>query len=158
MATFVLEDLQSSIEVFVFPRTMTEVGHLLADDVVVCVKGRLDLRDEVPKIVCSELKRPQLTGDGSEPLQVIAARKRPGRHGRGAAAGAAPGAPGAVAGVPARRHQSGPPRPRVQRYDERWPAGGAAGTARTCLFVEQRVPEPLNLTLGPQLVRSDQQQ
>jgi DNA polymerase III subunit alpha len=71
MATFVLEDLQSSIEVFVFPRTMTEVGHLLADDVVVCVKGRLDLRDEVPKIVCSELKRPQLTGDGSEPLQVV---------------------------------------------------------------------------------------
>jgi DNA polymerase III subunit alpha len=71
MATFVLEDLQSSIEVFVFPRAMTEVGHLLADDVVVCVKGRLDLRDEVPKIICSELKRPQLTGDGSEPLQVV---------------------------------------------------------------------------------------
>ncbi|HTT91969.1 MAG TPA: DNA polymerase III subunit alpha [Acidimicrobiales bacterium] len=71
MATFVLEDLQSSIEVFVFPRTMTEVGHLLADDVVVCVKGRLDLRDEVPKLVCSELKRPHLTGDGSEPLQVV---------------------------------------------------------------------------------------
>ena len=71
MATFVLEDLESSIEVFVFPRTMTEVGHLLADDVVVCVKGRLDLRDEVPKIVCSEVKRPQLTSDGSEPLQVV---------------------------------------------------------------------------------------
>ncbi len=50
---------------------MTEIGHLLADDVVVCVKGRLDLRDEVPKIVCSELKRPQLTSDGSEPLQVV---------------------------------------------------------------------------------------
>jgi DNA polymerase-3 subunit alpha len=71
MATFVLEDLESSIEVFVFPRTMTEVGHLLADDVVVCVKGRLDLRDEVPKLVCSEVKRPQLTEDGSEPLQVV---------------------------------------------------------------------------------------
>lgn len=71
MATFVLEDLQSSIEVFVFPRTMTEVGSLLADDVIVCVKGRLDLRDEVPKLVCSELKRPQLTADGSEPLQVV---------------------------------------------------------------------------------------
>jgi DNA polymerase III subunit alpha len=50
---------------------MTEVGHLLADDVVVCVKGRLDLRDEVPKLVCSELKHPQLTADGSEPLQVV---------------------------------------------------------------------------------------
>ena len=71
MATFVLEDLQSSIEVFVFPRTMTEVGYLLADDAVVCVKGRLDLRDEVPKLVCSELKRPQLSLDGAEPLQVV---------------------------------------------------------------------------------------
>jgi len=71
MATFVLEDLQSSIEVFVFPRTMTEVGHLLADDAVVCVKGRLDLREETPKLVCSELKRPQLSVDGAEPLHVV---------------------------------------------------------------------------------------
>ena len=70
MATFVLEDLQSSIEVFVFPRTMTEVGHLLADDAIVFVKGRLDLRDEVPKLVCSELKRPQLSLEGVEPLRV----------------------------------------------------------------------------------------
>jgi len=71
MATFVLEDLQSSIEVFVFPRTMTEVGYLLADDAVVCVKGRLDLRDDVPKVICSELKRPQLSLDGAEPLRVV---------------------------------------------------------------------------------------
>ncbi|HTV12692.1 MAG TPA: DNA polymerase III subunit alpha [Acidimicrobiales bacterium] len=71
MATFVLEDLESSIEVFVFPRTMTEVGYLLADDAVVCVRGRLDLRDEVPKLVCSELKRPQLTLSGADPLRVV---------------------------------------------------------------------------------------
>jgi DNA polymerase-3 subunit alpha len=71
MATFVLEDLQSSIEVFVFPRTMTEVGYLLADDAVVCVKGRLDLRDDVPKLICSEVKRPQLDLDGAEPLHVV---------------------------------------------------------------------------------------
>ena len=60
MATFVLEDLVSSIEVWVFPRTMTEVGHLLADDAVVCVKGRLDLREEPAKLVCMEIKRPEL--------------------------------------------------------------------------------------------------
>jgi DNA polymerase III subunit alpha len=71
MATFVLEDLEASIEVFVFPRTMTEVGHLLADDAVVCVRGRLDLRDEVPKVICSELKRPPLVLDGAEPLHVV---------------------------------------------------------------------------------------
>jgi DNA polymerase-3 subunit alpha len=71
MATFTLEDLQSSIEVFVFPRTMAEVGHLLADDAVVFVKGRLDLRDEVPKLICSELKRPSLSLEGNEPLRVV---------------------------------------------------------------------------------------
>jgi DNA polymerase III subunit alpha len=70
MATFVLEDLNSAIEVWVFPKTMTEVGHLLADDVVVCVKGRLDLRDEQPKLVCVELKRPELNPAGVEPLHL----------------------------------------------------------------------------------------
>ncbi|MGH9105864.1 MAG: OB-fold nucleic acid binding domain-containing protein, partial [Acidimicrobiales bacterium] len=71
MATFVLEDLQSSIEVFVFPRTMTEISHVLADDTVVCVRGRLDLRDDVPKLVCSEVKRPQLALEGGEPVRVV---------------------------------------------------------------------------------------
>jgi DNA polymerase III subunit alpha len=70
MATFVLEDLVSSIEVWVFPRTMTEVGHLLADDAVVCVKGRLDLRDDQPKLVCVEIKRPELNPTGIEPLHL----------------------------------------------------------------------------------------
>jgi DNA polymerase-3 subunit alpha len=46
MAVFVLEDLESVIEVTVFPRTLAEQGHLLADDLVVSVKGRLDRRDE----------------------------------------------------------------------------------------------------------------
>jgi DNA polymerase-3 subunit alpha len=70
MATFVLEDLDSSIEVWVFPRTMQEVGYLLADDAVVCVKGRLDLRDEQPKFICMEIRRPELSTEGSEPLHV----------------------------------------------------------------------------------------
>jgi DNA polymerase-3 subunit alpha len=70
MSTFVLEDLQSSIEVWVFPRVMTEVGYLLADDAIVCVKGRLDLRDDQPKLICMEIKRPELRGDGAEPLHV----------------------------------------------------------------------------------------
>ena len=71
MATFVLEDLQSSIEVWVFPKVMMEVGHLLADDAVVCVRGRMDMREEQPKLVCMELKRPELKLDGVvEPLHV----------------------------------------------------------------------------------------
>jgi DNA polymerase-3 subunit alpha len=46
MAVFVLEDLESSIEVTVFPKTLTEYGHLLADDVIVAVRGRVDRRDD----------------------------------------------------------------------------------------------------------------
>lgn len=46
MATFVLEDLQGSIEVTVFPKTLEKHGHQLADDLIVSVRGRLDRRDE----------------------------------------------------------------------------------------------------------------
>ncbi|MGB8858923.1 MAG: DNA polymerase III subunit alpha [Ilumatobacteraceae bacterium] len=46
MAVFVLEDLDSAIEVTVFPRVLTEQGHKLIDDAIVTVKGRIDRRDE----------------------------------------------------------------------------------------------------------------
>ena len=56
MATFELEDLAGSIEVMVFPRTMTEHGHKLDDDVVVLVTGRLDGREDSPKLICQEVE------------------------------------------------------------------------------------------------------
>jgi DNA polymerase III subunit alpha len=71
MATFVLEDLQSAIEAWVFPRTMQEYGHLLVDDAVVSIKGRLDTRDDTPKIVCMEVRRPELGSEGAEPMKVV---------------------------------------------------------------------------------------
>ena len=46
MATFVLEDLDAGIEVTVFARTLTQYGHLLSDDVIVTVEGRLNKNDE----------------------------------------------------------------------------------------------------------------
>jgi len=46
MAVFLLEDLDASIEVTIFPRTLAEQGHKLEDDLIVAVKGRLDKRDE----------------------------------------------------------------------------------------------------------------
>ena len=39
MARFVLEDLEASMEVFVFPRVMAEYGALLENDAVVVVRG-----------------------------------------------------------------------------------------------------------------------
>ena len=70
MATFVLEDLQAAVDVFVFPRVMQEWGALLVDDAIVCIKGRLDLRDDQPKLTCLEVKRPDVTVDGGQPLRL----------------------------------------------------------------------------------------
>jgi DNA polymerase-3 subunit alpha len=48
MATFSLEDMDASIEVTVFAKTLAEFGHLLDNDLVVTVLGRLNKRDDAP--------------------------------------------------------------------------------------------------------------
>ncbi len=73
MATFVLEDLQASIDVFVFPKTMAEYGALLDDDAIVVLKGRVDMRDDRVKLVCMEIQRPDLALDGSSELRIALA-------------------------------------------------------------------------------------
>jgi len=70
MATFVLEDLNASIETFVFPKTMADYGALLDDDAIVVVKARLDMRDERLKLVCMEVSRPELQSDGLRDLHI----------------------------------------------------------------------------------------
>ncbi len=70
MATFVLEDLAAAVEVMVFPKTMAQYGELLGEDAIVCVKGRLDLRDDAPKIIAMEITQPELILDGAPPLRV----------------------------------------------------------------------------------------
>ncbi len=70
MARFVLEDLQASMEVFVFPKVMADYGALLENDAVVVLRGRLDLREEQPKIVCIEVRRPVLEADGTEEVRI----------------------------------------------------------------------------------------
>ncbi len=70
MATFVLEDLNASIEVFVFPKSMADYGALLDDDAVVVLKGRVDLRDDRLKLVCMEVQRPTLATDGTTEMRI----------------------------------------------------------------------------------------
>ena len=70
MATFVLEDLNASIEVFVFPKSMADYGALLDDDAIVVLKGRVDLRDDRLKLVCMEVQRPELAADGCTDLRI----------------------------------------------------------------------------------------
>ena len=60
MAQFMLEDLQSAMEVFVFPKTMAECGALLENDAIVVVRGKVDTRDDTPKITAMGITRPNL--------------------------------------------------------------------------------------------------
>jgi DNA polymerase-3 subunit alpha len=70
MAVFVLEDLQSTVEVMVFPKTMQNFGHLLDDDAVVIVRGRVDTRDDQPKLMAMELERFEPVVDGNPPVHI----------------------------------------------------------------------------------------
>ncbi len=70
MAVFTLEDLQSSVEVMVFPRTMTEIGHLLADDTVVVLGARVDRRDETPKLIAGDIEIFEPLAEGEAPLRL----------------------------------------------------------------------------------------
>jgi len=56
MAVFVLEDLTHSAETMVFPRSFADYGHLLEDDRIVIVRGRLDKRDDQPKLIVQALE------------------------------------------------------------------------------------------------------
>ena len=70
MARFTLEDLQTSIEVFVFPKTYAEVAPLLENDAICVVTGRVDTRDDVPKITLSRITRPVLTSPANAEVRI----------------------------------------------------------------------------------------
>jgi DNA polymerase III subunit alpha len=69
-AVATLEDLEGAIEVLFFPATYTQCMHLIVEDAIVIVKGRLDRREEVPKLVAMEVKPAELPADGSGPFVV----------------------------------------------------------------------------------------
>jgi DNA polymerase-3 subunit alpha len=70
MAVFTLEDLRSSVEVMVFPRTMTEHGHKLVDDAVVVVRGRVDTRDDTPKLIAQTIDVIEIAEGEAQPLRL----------------------------------------------------------------------------------------
>ena len=72
MATFQLEDLEAEIEVTMFPRTLSEQGYKLGDDLIVTVKGRLDKRDESRiGVICQTLEVVTGLEDGAAPTLYI---------------------------------------------------------------------------------------
>ena len=56
-----IEDLDGAIECLFFPATYQLVATSLAEDAVVIVKGRLDKREDVPKLIAMDLQVPDLT-------------------------------------------------------------------------------------------------
>jgi len=55
MAIMILEDLEGTVEVLVFPSSYQNFGKYVRKDAIVFVKGRLSLREEHPKIIADEV-------------------------------------------------------------------------------------------------------
>lgn len=65
-----LEDLEGAIEVMIFPSAYQLCATVLAEDAIVFVKGRLDKREDVGKIIAMEVTAPDLTRESGGPLAV----------------------------------------------------------------------------------------
>ncbi len=69
-AAATLEDLEGAIEVLFFPASYQQAMPLIVEDAIVIVKGRLDRREDVPKLVAMEVKPAELPVDGTGPFVV----------------------------------------------------------------------------------------
>jgi DNA polymerase-3 subunit alpha len=69
-AAATLEDLGGAIEVLFFPNSYQLYATAIADDAIVIVKGKVDRRDDVPKLIAMDMTMPDLTtgADGSAPI------------------------------------------------------------------------------------------
>ena len=65
-----VEDLEGAIEVMFFPQTYNLYATSLVEDAVVVVRGRVDRRDDVPKLVGSELTLPDLSEGPRGPVVI----------------------------------------------------------------------------------------
>ncbi len=69
-AAATLEDLEGAIEVLFFPATYAGCAPHLTDDAILLVKGRLDRREDSPKLIAMEVSVPDLSATGSGPFVV----------------------------------------------------------------------------------------
>jgi DNA polymerase-3 subunit alpha len=60
-ASATLEDLGGAVEVLFFPNTYELVGQYIAEDAIVVVKGRVDRRDDQPRLMAMDLSMPEIT-------------------------------------------------------------------------------------------------
>jgi DNA polymerase III subunit alpha len=68
-ASAMLEDLTGAVETLFFPNTYELVGGYIAEDAIVVVKGRVDRRDDQPRLMAMDLSIPDITApDDQKPL------------------------------------------------------------------------------------------
>ena len=65
-----LEDLESGIEVLLFPKTWADYSEKVVRDQIVVIKGRVSRRDDQPSIFASEVTVPELTEGPRGPVLV----------------------------------------------------------------------------------------
>ena len=75
-AAATLEDLEGAIEVLFFPSTYQAALTMIIEDAIVVVKGRLDRREDQPKLVAMEVSVPELPSgeDGPFVVSIMEAR------------------------------------------------------------------------------------
>ena len=65
-----VEDLDGAIEALFFPQAYQTVSTMLAEDLVVVVRGRLNRRDDVPTLYASELTIPDISEGPRGPVVI----------------------------------------------------------------------------------------
>ena len=69
-AAATLEDLGGAIEVLFFPNSYALYATAIAEDAIVIVKGKVDKRDDVPKLIAMDMTIPDITvsSEGGAPI------------------------------------------------------------------------------------------
>jgi len=75
-AVVVLEDLEGAVEVMFFPASYQAAAVHLVEDAVVLVRGRVDKREDAPKIIANEVMIPDLSIGPRGPVVVSLATTR----------------------------------------------------------------------------------
>jgi DNA polymerase-3 subunit alpha len=60
-ASATLEDLAGGVETLFFPNTYEVIGQYIAEDAIVVVKGRVDRRDDTPRIMAMDMSLPDIS-------------------------------------------------------------------------------------------------
>ncbi|GIJ10264.1 DNA polymerase III subunit alpha [Micromonospora andamanensis] len=60
-ASATLEDLAGGVETLFFPNTYEVIGQYIAEDAIVVVKGRVDRRDDTPRIMAMDMSLPDVS-------------------------------------------------------------------------------------------------